>query len=136
LSPTSSCTSSPPQNLGFDFQPTAVETDLTHATAHRELQDLCLGVPAAALRSIRWPSLAAFFRGWLRCAETHSRSPSSSSSSDEAMVYLMQAERLCNANDVVDELWCEEVLGSPGRVGLARALLRGREGRRRMSTWT
>jgi hypothetical protein len=81
------------QRLGFEFSRTNIETNMTFQTAHPELRDLCDGIDDAVLRSIRWPSLVGFLSGWLQMAETHQRSHTS-------MIYLIQAERLCDANDL------------------------------------
>jgi hypothetical protein len=81
------------QRLGFEFSRTNIETNMTFQTAHPELWDLCDGIDDAVLRSIRRPSLVGFLSGWLQMAETHQRSHTS-------MIYLIQAERLCDANDL------------------------------------
>jgi hypothetical protein len=100
--------------------PGTIETGLVRATAHRELQDLCVKVDDTTLRAVKWPTLAAFTKGWLTLGALHAQS-------EYVSLYLMQAERLIDANDV-DTAWCEE-LEDTVCCRAAKTLLRGKKGR-------
>lgn len=114
--------------LGLEVSaPETIETGLTNATAHPELHDLCVNVNHATLNAIKWPTLAAFTRGWLMLGVLHAES-------EYVSLYLMQAERLIDANNV-SNAWCEQEFGNMACCLEAKKLLQGKEGRRLGSTF-
>ncbi|KXS93545.1 hypothetical protein AC578_4971 [Pseudocercospora eumusae] len=115
--------------LGLRLTPTLLEQGLCFANMHPQLQDLCEDIDDdAELAAITWPSLAGFLCGWLRLAETNKLSETS-------MIYLMQAERLIDANDEIDEDWLERNVKEPACCEQAKKLLKGKTGRIMQSTW-
>ncbi|EME86761.1 uncharacterized protein MYCFIDRAFT_77417 [Pseudocercospora fijiensis CIRAD86] len=114
--------------LGLRLTPNLLERGLCFATVHPQLQDLCEGTEAVELAAITWPSLAEFLRGWLRLAETNKHS-------EVSMIYLMQAERLIDANDKIDEEWLELNVKEPACCKQGKKLLKGKASRTMQSTW-
>lgn len=95
-----------------------LESGMTTATAHRELQEYCRGVPDYVLSRIAWPTLESFLNGWLTLA---AQVPGE----EILSIWLMYAERLIDANDV-DSEWFEKYTGDPICRKLAEELLEGK----------
>jgi hypothetical protein len=113
--------------LGLHLIPSALEAGLATSTASPEILDLCRGVSDTVLQGIVWPTLATFLDGWLHLAGVYG-------DSEVSIIYLMQAERLIDANDI-DDVWCERTFRSASILSQAKYLLGGKKHRKIMSTW-
>jgi len=113
--------------LGVTLSTDTIQAGLCQETAHSELQEYCHGVDDEILSSIAWLSLRASLDGWLSLA-------SDWQGTAKAIVYLMYAERLVDANDV-SQNWFEENLTDADHVKAAMKLLKGKENRISQSTW-
>jgi len=113
--------------LGVTLSDDTTQTGLCRETAHGELQEYCQGVGDETLSSITWFSLRTSLDGWLNLASRWQGTA-------EAIVYLMYAERLVDANDV-SRNWCENNLTDAKHVKAAMRLMKGKENRILQSTW-
>lgn len=107
--------------------PGIITTGLSLMTAHPELRDLCQGVNNAVLSAIKWTCLGPFINGWLTLAHRVR-------DSETELVFLMEAERLIDANDV-DMQWCKRHIQNEECLEVAQRLLMGKERRQLGSNW-
>lgn len=114
--------------LGFVLDAQMIESGLEPNEAHAELKELCRGTNEATLLRIAWPSMAALLNGALALA---AQNPSS----DLEIIYLMQAERLVDAN-TIDEEWCSQHIADERCRALALQLLAAKQQRQVQSDWS
>ena len=113
--------------LGTQLSSETSESGLTISEMHPELLDLSHDVSDKVLSAITWPTLVAFTDGWLKLADTDKLS-------EISLIYLMQAERLIDANGV-DDTWCETSFKRAPLVIQAQSILRGKHNRLMQSNW-
>jgi len=107
--------------MGLTLGPAICQRGLTSANAHPEVAAYCRNVDDYELSSICFPTLPAFVRGWITLALRANGAP-------EELVYLMQAERLIDANDV-DSAWCETHFTDERQCQEVKELLKGKRRR-------
>jgi hypothetical protein len=113
--------------IGMDLtSPFTIVSGLSHSSAHGELQDICQDVDGVLLSAINWAALGPFINGWLVLAQCVQ-------GSEVAIVYLMEAERLIDANDV-DMEWCEKNISNEECRTAALELLKTKQ-RRISNDW-
>lgn len=69
--------------------------------------------------TLRFPTLASFIKAWLALA-SHQQTVGTA----DQLVFLMEAERLIDANRQVDLAWCRAHIHHKGSLLLAEGLLR------------
>ncbi|KJX92447.1 hypothetical protein TI39_contig5852g00007 [Zymoseptoria brevis] len=118
----------PDSAIGLDVAaPSNIVTGLSHSNAHHELLDMCENVDSTVLASMKWAALGYFLNGWLTLA-------ASVRGTETEIIYLMEAERLIDANDV-DAHWIERHVVEPDSQETAMHLLGGKNHRVNNSTW-
>jgi hypothetical protein len=94
------------------------------------LADLYDGTEDDVLGKLKFPTLPNFVNAWLNLAcEEHVVGTA------EEFIFLMNAERLIDANRVVNLAWCQEHIHLEASLSLAMGLLRSQQLRINQSTW-
>jgi hypothetical protein len=86
------------------------------------LGDLCGGTEDDVLGKLKFPTLPNYVNAWLKLA-----SQEHIVSTGEELVYLMNAERLIDANRVINLAWCHEYIRSETSFLLAAGLLQDQQ---------
>lgn len=94
------------------------------------LGDWCGDTDEDVLGKLRFPTLPNFVNAWLDLA-----SQEHIVGTAEQFVFLMNAERLIDANQAIDIAWCESHVHLEASLLLVKALLRDRQLRINQSTW-
>jgi hypothetical protein len=82
------------------------------------------------LGKLKFPTLPNFVNAWLDLA-----SQEHVVGTEEEIVFLMNAERLIDANRVIDLAWCHKYIPSEASLSLAVRLLRTQQLRMEQSAW-
>jgi hypothetical protein len=106
---------------------TALRLNLAHYSTSalivaNTLGDLCGSTEDDILGKLKFPTLPNFVNAWLDLA-----SQEHAVGTEEEIVFLMNAERLIDANRVVNLAWCHKYIHSEASLSLAMRLLQNQQ---------